>query len=137
MTELGEERPLVLARELTKTFETILRLPAAGLLERINSDPNQSRGEMAIIIEPAPATADSDETAVVEGQHILKVLLAEGLPVKQAASITTQLAGGHKIMAQISGKIRMNFIRILPGDKVTIELTPYDLTRGRIVYRYR
>lgn len=96
VTELGEDRPLVLARELTKTFETILRLPAAGLLQRINSDPNQSRGEMAIIIEPAPATEAPAETAIVEGQHILKVLLAEGLPVKQAASITTRLAGGHK-----------------------------------------
>ena len=47
------------------------------------------------------------------------------------------LEKGHKITATISGKLRMNFIRILPGDKVTIELTPYDLTRGRITYRFK
>ena len=48
-----------------------------------------------------------------------------------------RLENGHEILAHVSGKIRMNFIRILPGDKVTIELTPYDLTRGRITYRFK
>ena len=47
------------------------------------------------------------------------------------------LENGHVVLAHVSGKIRMNFIRILPGDKVTIELTPYDLTRGRITYRFK
>ncbi|MDP2892130.1 MAG: translation initiation factor IF-1 [Bacillota bacterium] len=51
------------------------------------------------------------------------------------AMFQVQLENGHKILAHISGKLRMNFIRILPGDKVTIELSPYDLTRGRIVWR--
>ena len=46
-----------------------------------------------------------------------------------------ELENGHKILAHISGKLRMNFIRILPGDKVTVELSPYDLTRGRITWR--
>lgn len=46
-----------------------------------------------------------------------------------------ELANGHKIMAHISGKLRMNFIRILPGDKVTVEMSPYDLTKGRITWR--
>lgn len=45
--------------------------------------------------------------------------------------------GGHTVLATISGKMRMNFIRILPGDKVTVELTPYDLEHGRITYRYK
>lgn len=45
--------------------------------------------------------------------------------------------GGHIVLATISGKMRMNFIRILPGDKVTVELTPYDLEHGRITYRYK
>ena len=45
--------------------------------------------------------------------------------------------GGHSVLATISGKMRMNFIRILPGDKVTVELTPYDLEHGRITYRYK
>ena len=48
-----------------------------------------------------------------------------------------QLDNGHKILAHISGKMRMHFIRILPGDKVTVELSPYDLTRGRITYRFK
>ena len=51
------------------------------------------------------------------------------------ANFRVELAGGHKIMAQISGKIRMNFIRIYPGDKVKVEISPYDLTRGRITWR--
>lgn len=48
-----------------------------------------------------------------------------------------ELENGHKVLAHVSGKIRMNFIRILPGDRVTLELSPYDLTRGRITYRHR
>ncbi|HNZ51004.1 MAG TPA: translation initiation factor IF-1, partial [Bacilli bacterium] len=48
-----------------------------------------------------------------------------------------QLDNGHQIVAHVSGKIRMNFITILPGDKVTVELSPYDLTRGRITYRHK
>lgn len=51
------------------------------------------------------------------------------------AMFSVELPNGHKIMAHISGKMRMNFIRIYPGDKVTIELSPYDLTRGRITWR--
>ncbi len=53
------------------------------------------------------------------------------------AMFQVQLENGHTVLAHVSGKIRMNFIRILPGDKVTIELTPYDLTRGRIIYRFK
>jgi len=53
------------------------------------------------------------------------------------AMFRVQLDNGHKILAHISGKMRMNFIRILPGDKVTVELSPYDLTRGRITYRFK
>ena len=51
------------------------------------------------------------------------------------ASFRVELENGHKILAHISGKMRMNFIRILPGDKVKVELSPYDLSRGRITYR--
>lgn len=53
------------------------------------------------------------------------------------AMFRVELENGHKVLAHISGKMRMHFIRILPGDKVTIELSPYDLGRGRIVYRYK
>jgi translation initiation factor IF-1 len=53
------------------------------------------------------------------------------------ASFRVQLENGHKVLAHISGKMRMNYIRILPGDKVIIDLSPYDLSRGRITYRYK
>ncbi|MCF8011752.1 MAG: translation initiation factor IF-1 [Clostridiales bacterium] len=53
------------------------------------------------------------------------------------AMFKVELENGHKVLAHVSGKIRMNFIRILPGDRVLIELSPYDLSRGRIVYRYK
>lgn len=58
--------------------------------------------------------------------------VVEALP---NAMFSVELANGHRIMAHISGKMRMHFIRIYPGDKVTIELSPYDLTRGRITWR--
>lgn len=51
------------------------------------------------------------------------------------ATFKVQLPNGHEILAHISGKLRMNFIRILPGDKVTVEMSPYDLTKGRITWR--
>jgi len=60
--------------------------------------------------------------------------VVEALP---NAMFQVELENGHTVLAHVSGKIRMNFIRILPGDKVTIELTPYDLTRGRITYRFK
>jgi len=53
------------------------------------------------------------------------------------AMFRVELETGHRVLAHISGKMRMHFIKILPGDKVTVELSPYDLTRGRITYRVR
>ena len=63
----------------------------------------------------------------------------EGTVVEVLPSTTfkVQLANGHIITAHVSGKIRMHTIRILPGDKVTVEISPYDLTRGRITYRFK
>ena len=69
-----------------------------------------------------------EETIQVEGKVI------EPLP---NAMFRVELDNGHKILAHVSGKMRMHFIRILPGDKVTVELSPYELSRGRIVYRYK
>lgn len=60
--------------------------------------------------------------------------ILESLP---NAMFKVKLSNDHEILAHISGKIRMNFIKILPGDKVTVELTPYDLNRGRITYRFK
>lgn len=61
----------------------------------------------------------------------------EGTVIESLPNVTfrVELENGHKILAHASGKMRMNFIRILPGDKVMVELSPYDLTRGRIIYR--
>lgn len=65
---------------------------------------------------------------------LLEGTILESLP---NAMFRVELENGHKVLAHISGKMRMNYIRILPGDKVQVELTPYDLTRGRITYRYK
>jgi translation initiation factor IF-1 len=61
-------------------------------------------------------------------------LVREPLP---NAMFKVELANGHEVLAHISGKIRLNFIRILPGDRVLVELSPYDLSRGRITYRFK
>jgi translation initiation factor IF-1 len=60
--------------------------------------------------------------------------VVEALP---NATFRVELENGHRLLAHISGKMRMHFIKILPGDKVTVEMSPYDLSRGRIVYRYK
>ena len=67
-----------------------------------------------------------DDVIEVEGK------IVEALP---NAMFQVELDNGHRVLAHISGKLRMNFIRILPGDRVTLELSPYDLTRGRIIWR--
>ena len=67
-----------------------------------------------------------DDVIEVEGRVV------EKLP---NAMFQVELENGHKILAHISGKLRMNFIRIIPGDKVLIEMSPYDLTKGRIIWR--
>lgn len=67
------------------------------------------------------------------------VIEIEGTVVETLPNATfkVELENGHIVLAHVSGKIRMNYIRILPGDKVTVELSPYDLTRGRITYRFK
>lgn len=69
-----------------------------------------------------------DDAIIVEGTVL------EPLP---NAMFRVELPNGHTILAHISGKMRMHYIKILPGDKVTVEMTPYDLTRGRITYRIK
>lgn len=64
----------------------------------------------------------------------LEGIVNETLP---NAQFKVELENGHEILAHVSGKIRMNYIRILPGDKVTVEMSPYDLTKGRITYRFK
>lgn len=72
--------------------------------------------------------SDTKEVIEVEGTVL------ETLP---NAMFRVELENGHVILAHISGKMRMHYIKILPGDKVTIEMTPYDLTKGRVIYRHK
>ena len=69
-------------------------------------------------------------------QDVIEVegVIIDSLP---NAMFKVELDNGHQVLAHISGKIRVNFIRILPGDRVKLELSPYDLTKGRITYRYK
>ena len=83
-----------------------------------------------------PAVTDNDEnlTKVKEDKIEVEGSIIEALP---SATFRVKLDNGHEIMAHISGKMRKFFIRIMPGDKVNVELSPYDLTRGRIIYRQK
>ena len=63
---------------------------------------------------------------------VVEAVVTEALP---NARFRARLESGHQILAHVSGKMRMHYIRILPGDKITVEMSPYDLTKGRIVYR--
>ena len=76
----------------------------------------------------SPLPKPKEDAIVLEGTVI------EPLP---NAMFRVELENGHKVLAHISGKMRMHYIRILPGDRVQVELTPYDLSRGRITYRYK
>lgn len=85
---------------------------------------------------PADATATTavgprrtrDDVITMDGE------IVDALP---NANFNVELENGHKVLCHISGKMRTHYIRIVPGDKVTVELSPYDLTKGRITYRYR
>ncbi len=85
-----------------------------------------------------PPLGASQEDAVLakpkEDAIVLEGTVTEPLP---NAMFRVELENGHKVLAHISGKMRMHYIRILPGDRVQVELTPYDLSRGRITYRYK
>lgn len=84
-------------------------------------------------------TGKANRDLIIKEANMSKadVIEIEGKVVEKLpnAFFKVELENGHQILATISGKLRMNFIRILPGDKVTIELSPYDLTKGRIIWR--
>jgi translation initiation factor IF-1 len=79
-------------------------------------------------------TGDSKGGSIMSKDDVIEL---EGTVVEKLpnAMFQVELENGHRILAHISGKLRMNFIRILPGDKVSIEMSPYDLTKGRIIWR--
>jgi translation initiation factor IF-1 len=95
--------------------DSVLRAP-------VSEPPSNPPGERPHLPKP------KEDAIVLEGTVI------EPLP---NAMFRVELENGHRVLAHISGKMRMHYIRILPGDRVQVELTPYDLTRGRITYRYK
>jgi translation initiation factor IF-1 len=98
----------------------------SAIVQRLDVQPGNAMAK-AKNKEKAASTA-KEEGIQVEGTVI------EPLP---NAMFRVELDNGHRVLAHISGKMRMHYIRILPGDRVLIELSPYDLTRGRVVYRYK
>ena len=79
-------------------------------------------------------STEAEDMGKKDGAIELEGTITESLP---NAMFRVELDNGHKVLAHISGKMRMHYIRILPDDRVVVELSPYDLTRGRIVYRYK
>jgi translation initiation factor IF-1 len=79
-------------------------------------------------------TRNAEDMAKKDGVIEIEGTIVEALP---NAMFRVELSNGHKVLAHISGKMRQHYIRILPEDRVVVELSPYDLTRGRIVFRYR
>ena len=116
-------------------------MPAGGraaqqLQEGGRATNSEIRKALAEAVPPGRLTANSN---LRREQNLAKddVIELEGTVIEALpnAMFQVELPNGHKILAHISGKLRMNFIRILPGDKVTIQMSPYDLTRGRITWR--
>ena len=91
-----------------------------------------SRSGVSVHIDDVTTVYESP--LFLDGKYFILEEVIEPLP---NAMFRVELESGHKVLAHISGKMRMHFIRILPGDRVTVELSPYDLTRGRIIYRYK
>ena len=87
-----------------------------------------------IDIPKSRPTAEREGMAKKDGVIEIEGTIVEALP---NAMFRVELSNGHKVLAHISGKMRQHYIRILPEDRVVVELSPYDLTRGRIVFRYR
>jgi translation initiation factor IF-1 len=121
----------------------------AGLSVHVRFDRSAHSGLLSCPIQPrntvkqhgrnpsahgAGATKETPLPKPKEDAIVLEGTIRESLP---NAMFKVELENGHAVLAHISGKMRMHYIRILPGDKVQVELTPYDLNRGRITYRYK
>jgi translation initiation factor IF-1 len=90
--------------------------------------------EGGLFVRVFPANRAERDLAKQEDKIEVEGEITEALP---STMFRVDVEGGHSVLATISGKMRKHYIRILPGDKVKVELSPYDLTRGRITYRYR
>ena len=98
------------------------------------ASPARPRGASVLFIVQPEIPRRPNLPKPKEDAIVLEGTVVEPLP---NAMFRVQLENGHKVLAHISGKMRMHYIRILPGDRVQVELTPYDLSRGRITYRYK
>jgi translation initiation factor IF-1 len=95
--------------------------------------PDRSGG-LAVALSLLNGSNEGKSLPKKDGAIEVEGTVVEPLP---NAMFRVELANGHKVLAHISGKMRMHYIRILPGDRVVVELSPYDLNRGRITYRYK
>src|SRR5882762_8637798 len=96
--------------------------------------PGRSYARTGLAEPPSRRPKKCEDMAKKEGAIEIEGTVVESLP---NAMFRVELQNGHQVLAHISGKMRMHYIRILPDDRVVVELSPYDLTRGRIVYRYK
>ena len=112
--------------------------PAAPTAGRLKRSEAERRSPTVSSARPSPSWAGT-VIQTRRDEHLAKsdMIEVEGVVTEALPNTTFQvdIGNGHTILAHISGKLRMNFIRILPGDKVTVEMSPYDLTRGRITWR--
>ncbi len=136
------------ARRVGATRVAVLQ-PAAAALERVELDLQRARASITLrpwvplLVARALCTGGVDPSRLCRSTTLAKpkedAIVLEGTVIEPLpnAMFRVELENGHKVLAHISGKMRMHYIRILPGDRVQVELTPYDLTRGRITYRYK
>jgi translation initiation factor IF-1 len=117
-SHMAEDRPCAQRRGAGRFGTPRIRAFPADPLDRNSADPGPFQENRV----------PKEEPIRTEGR------IVEALPNTQ---FMVELENGHRILAHIAGKMRKNFIRIVPGDRVTVEITPYDLTKGRIVYRER
>ncbi len=110
-------------------FHRALRLP---LFEEGYAEPGAGRS--TTVTSHPTLRQIAEDMPKKEGVIEIEGTIVEALP---NAMFRVELNNGHKVLAHISGKMRQHYIRILPEDRVVVELSPYDLTRGRIVYRYK
>ena len=134
----GTTRPLEKPKKKRKKHvQVIHRIPAelCNILEA--GITNESVKRSMKLYSAGFRQETSAGTGENQEQESRDVIEVEGTVVEKLpnAMFQVELENGHQILAHISGKLRMNFIRILPGDKVTIEMSPYDLTKGRIIWR--
>ncbi len=99
-----------------------------SVVDRSGSTGHPAHGLVRAPVGGSTLSKPKEDAIVLEGT------VTESLP---NAMFRVELENGHQVLAHISGKMRMHYIRILPGDRVQVELTPYDLERGRITYRYK